>query len=143
MRCGHTVVAYKDALYVFGGKNGKSLNDLLRFDVKEKSWCRAVLDASGIPAPRWHHSAVVHEASMFIFGGCNDDKTKRNDLWEYKFATGQWSQWFINGRKPVARSGHAAAVYDGKLWIFAGHEHYYRNTRLNDMWTISLVNTVG
>jgi hypothetical protein len=58
-RSKHTVVAYKDAIYVFGGDNGKSmLNDLLRFDVKEKSWGRAF--ATGTPpAPRYHHSAVV------------------------------------------------------------------------------------
>uniref|UniRef100_A0A5F8HAD8 Leucine zipper like transcription regulator 1 n=1 Tax=Monodelphis domestica TaxID=13616 RepID=A0A5F8HAD8_MONDO len=40
-RSKHTVVAYKDAIYVFGGDNGKTmLNDLLRFDVKDCSWCR-------------------------------------------------------------------------------------------------------
>jgi len=145
-RSKHTVVAYKDAVYVFGGDNGKSmLNDLLRFDVKEKSWGRAF--SNGVPpAPRYHHSAVVHEASMFIFGGytgdihSNSNLTNRNDLWEYKFATGQWSQWFLNGRKPVARSAHGAAVYDGKLWIFAGYDG---NARLNDMWTISLVGGDG
>ena len=119
------------------------LNDLLRFDVKEKSWGRAV--SNGIPpAPRYHHSAVVHETSMFIFGGytgdihSNSNLTNRNDLWEYKFATGQWSQCFSSqsGRKPVARSAHGAAVYEGKLWIFAGYDG---NARLNDMWTVSLV----
>ena len=131
-------------VYVFGGDNGRSmLNDLLRFDVKEKSWGRAV--SNGIPpAPRYHHSAVVHETSMFIFGGytgdihSNSNLTNRNDLWEYKFATGQWSQCFSSqsGRKPVARSAHGAAVYEGKLWIFAGYDG---NARLNDMWTVSLV----
>lgn len=143
-RSKHTVVAYKDAVYVFGGDNGRSmLNDLLRFDVKEKSWGRAV--SNGVPpAPRYHHSAVVHETSMFIFGGytgdihSNSNLTNRNDLWEYKFATGQWSQCFSSqtGRKPVARSAHGAAVYEGKLWIFAGYDG---NARLNDMWTVSLV----
>uniref|UniRef100_A0A8C1BV81 Leucine-zipper-like transcription regulator 1 n=2 Tax=Cyprinus carpio TaxID=7962 RepID=A0A8C1BV81_CYPCA len=40
-RSKHTVVAYRDAIYVFGGDNGKNmLNDLLRFDVKDCSWCR-------------------------------------------------------------------------------------------------------
>ena len=38
-RSKHTIVSYKDAIYVFGGDNGKMmLNDLIRFDVKEKSW---------------------------------------------------------------------------------------------------------
>lgn len=39
-------------------------------------------------------------------------------------------------RTPVARAAHGAAVYDGKLWIFAGYDG---NARLNDMWVISLI----
>jgi len=63
-RSKHTIVTFNNGIYVFGGDNGLSmLNDLLRFDVKEKSWCRAF--ATGTPpAPRYHHSAVVHESSM-------------------------------------------------------------------------------
>ena len=38
-------------------------------------------------------------------------------------------------RRPVARAAHGAAVYNDKLWIFAGYDG---NARLNDMWTISL-----
>lgn len=38
-------------------------------------------------------------------------------------------------RKPVARAAHGAAVYDWRLWIFAGYDG---NTRLNDMWTVPL-----
>ena len=51
-RSKHTVVAYKDAVYVFGGDNGKAmLNDLLIFDTKEQSWGRAL--GTGVPpAPR-------------------------------------------------------------------------------------------
>ncbi|XP_060568676.1 leucine-zipper-like transcriptional regulator 1 [Ruditapes philippinarum] len=140
-RSKHTVVAYKEAVYVFGGDNGKNmLNDLLRFDVKDKSWGRAF--TTGLPpAPRYHHSAVVHEGSMFVFGGytgdihSNSNLTNKNDLYEYKFATGQWVQWKFEGRRPVARAAHGAAVYNNKLWIFAGYDG---NARLNDMWTIPL-----
>ena len=76
---------------------------------------------------RYHHSAVVHESSMFIFGGytgdihSNSNLTNRNDLWEYKFGAGQWSEWKNTGPiKPVARSAHGATVYDGRLYVFAG-----------------------
>uniref|UniRef100_A0A7N4NKT3 Leucine zipper like post translational regulator 1 n=1 Tax=Sarcophilus harrisii TaxID=9305 RepID=A0A7N4NKT3_SARHA len=112
-RSKHTVVAYKDAIYVFGGDNGKTmLNDLLRFDVKDCSWCRAFTTGTP-PAPRYHHSAVVYGSSMFVFGGytgdiySNSNLKNKNDLFEYKFATGQWAEWKIEGR-------------------------------LNDMWTIGL-----
>lgn len=40
------------------------------------------------------------------------------------------------GRTPVPRSAHGAAVYDNKLWIYAGYDG---NARLNDMWTITLM----
>lgn len=163
-RSKHTVVAYKEALYVFGGDNGKNmLNDLLRFDVKDKSWGRAFTTGRA-PLPRYHHSAVVHESSMFVFGGytgdihANCNLTNKNDLFEYKFNTGQWLEWKFESREdlrdplpsknattrtigrsqrlPVPRAAHGAAVYDGKLWIFAGYDG---NARLNDMWTISLI----
>ena len=39
-----------------------------------------------------------------------------------------------------SRSAHGAAVFEGKLWIFAGYDG---NARLNDMWTISLVGGAG
>lgn len=41
-RSKHSVVAYNDAIYVFGGDNGRAmLNDLLIFGVKDQSWTRA------------------------------------------------------------------------------------------------------
>ncbi|XP_065075653.1 leucine-zipper-like transcriptional regulator 1 homolog [Ochlerotatus camptorhynchus] len=140
-RSKHTVVAYKDAIYVFGGDNGKNmLNDLIRFGVKDKSWGRAFSTGTP-PAPRYHHSAVVHGTSMFVFGGytgdihSNSNLTNKNDLFEYNFQNGQWTEWKFVGRTPVPRSAHGAAVFDNKLWIYAGYDG---NARLNDMWTIRL-----
>ncbi|KAI1230874.1 hypothetical protein IHE44_0008306 [Lamprotornis superbus] len=65
----------------------------------------------------------------------NSNLKNKNDLFEYKFATGQWTEWKTEGRLPVARSAHGATVYSDKLWIFAGYDG---NARLNDMWTIGL-----
>ncbi|XP_033108495.1 leucine-zipper-like transcriptional regulator 1 [Anneissia japonica] len=137
----HTVVAYKDAIYVFGGDNGKQmLNDVLRFDIKEESWGRAFTTGTP-PAPRYHHSAVMHKGRMFIFGGytgdiySNSNLRNKNDLYEYKLSNGQWVEWKFEGKQPPARSAHGAAVYDDKLWIFAGYDG---NARLNDMWCVSL-----
>ncbi|XP_026333761.1 leucine-zipper-like transcriptional regulator 1 [Hyposmocoma kahamanoa] len=140
-RSKHTAIAYKDAIYVFGGDNGKSmLNDLIRFDIREKSWTKTGCMGTP-PAPRYHHSAVVYRSSMFVFGGytgdilANSNLTNKNDLFEYKFHSAQWVQWKFTGQEPVPRSAHGAAVYDDKLWIFAGYDG---NARLNDMWTVNL-----
>lgn len=65
-RSKHTAVAYKDAIYVFGGDNGKSmLNDLIRFDIREKSWTKTGCMGTP-PAPRYHHSAVVSSKFMIF-----------------------------------------------------------------------------
>ncbi|XP_052124024.1 leucine-zipper-like transcriptional regulator 1 homolog [Frankliniella occidentalis] len=140
-RSKHTMVSYKDNVFVFGGDNGKSmLNDLLVYDCKGKSWGR-VPQGQNPPAPRYHHSAVVYENSMFVFGGytgdihSNSNLTNKNDLFEYKFGAAMWVEWKYVGLTPVPRSAHGAAVYDGNLYIFAGYDG---NARLNDMWAISL-----
>ena len=86
---------------------------------------------------------MVHETSMFVFGGytgdihSNSNLTNRNDLWEYRFGNGYWNEWrFPAGeKKPAARAAHGAAVYSGRLFVFAGYDG---NARLNDMWHISL-----
>ncbi|CAG2176715.1 unnamed protein product, partial [Oppiella nova] len=141
-RSKHTIVSYKSSIYVFGGDNGKHmLNDLLRFDVNDNSWCRGI--TLGVPpTSRYHHSAVVYENSMFVFGGytgdihSNSNLTNRNDLYEYRFTSGHWTECkFESKTMPVPRSAHGCAVYDQKLWIFAGYDG---NARLNDMWTVPL-----
>ena len=41
---------------------------------------------------------------MFVFGGytgdihSNSNLTNKNDLYEYKFATGQWVEWKFEGK---------------------------------------------
>lgn len=57
--------------------------------------------------------------------------------WSWHFLKNNAYQFYLFIiRRPVPRSAHGAAVYDNKLWIFAGYDG---NARLNDMWTISLL----
>ncbi len=135
--------SYRNSLYVFGGDNGKQmLNDLITYDCTNNSWGRALNGSP--PTPRYHHTACVYQNSMFVFGGytgdlnSNSNLCNKNDLYEYKFGSGQWSQWQtaeVGGAAPVPRAAHGAVVYDHRLWIFAGYDG---NARLNDMWAIQL-----
>lgn len=69
-RSKHTLVAYGNLLYVFGGDNGKQmLNDLITYDCQNNSWSRALNSSnSSSPTPRYHHTACVYNQSMFVFG---------------------------------------------------------------------------
>lgn len=102
-RSKHTIVSCKNAIFVFGGDDGrKMLNDLLRFDLHDNSWGRVVTKHHP-PAPRYHHSAVVFGDSMFIFGGYTGDLNSPailrnlNDLFEFRFTTSQWIEWEERG----------------------------------------------
>ena len=145
-RSKHTMVAWDDRVYVFGGDNGKKmLNDFLVSHVRDSSWARVVYTGQP-PPPRYHHSAVVFCNSMFIFGGyagdinSNSNLHNKNDLFEYCFSTSQWIDWSdkITGTLPPARSAHGAAVFENKLWIYAGYDG---NARLDDMWVIDLTSS--
>lgn len=70
-RSKHTIVAYKNLIYVFGGDNGhQMLSDVLIYDTDDMSWSRAPIRNNGsTPSGRYHHSAIVHNKSMFVFGG--------------------------------------------------------------------------
>lgn len=185
-------MAYKEAVYVFGGDNGKSmLNDLLVYDCKGKSWGR-VPQGPNPPAPRYHHSAVVsicppiikyqlpdglwftkpliyrfmktlclyleatQETSIPILISqirmiCLSTNLAQPSGWSgnlwacmHTLDSKLLSLFYLSSTSniispyhstPVPRSAHGAAVYDGKLYIFAGYDG---NARLNDMWSISL-----
>lgn len=82
--------------------------------------------------PRMSLSLFIYNANLFLLCPifCRDDLQGPvpNKINSRTVARTQ--------RLPVARAAHGAAVYDGKLWIFAGYDG---NARLNDMWTISLL----
>ncbi|PFX31709.1 Leucine-zipper-like transcriptional regulator 1 [Stylophora pistillata] len=91
-----------------------------------------------VGARRSKHTLVAWNDALYVFGGdlySNSNLQNKNDLFEYKFNTGQWSEWRIEGRLPPARSAHGAAIYQNNLWIFAGYDG---NKRLDDLWTICL-----
>ena len=144
-RSKHAIVKFRGALYVFGGDNGREmLNDLLRFDIKEKSWSRIGTFTGTCPAPRYHHTANVYDDKFIIvFGGytgdidTNSNLRNVNDLWQFRFETMQWFQVNVSaGPVPCPRSAHGAAVFNDMLYIFAGYDG---NVRLKDMWRISLI----
>ena len=142
-RSKHTMVAWDNGLYIFGGDNGKRmLNDFLVFHIVDGSWARVVSTGSP-PPPRYHHSAVVYGNSMFVFGGytgdinSNQNLQNKNDLYEFKFLSSQWVDWreHLSQPLPPARSAHGATVYNNKMFIFGGYDGH---ARLNDMWSIDL-----
>ena len=86
---GHSAVAYRDQVWVFGG-NG----DLLLYDLGSDTWIE-VGQAGPTPEARDHHGAAVVGDSMVVFGGIDDrflpPETLR-DAWQLDLTTLQWER---------------------------------------------------
>lgn len=67
-RSGHTAVAYKDKMFVFGGilEVTKELNDLLSFDIRTKNF--TVIDSNG-EAEHVYHSRFDESAHQSALAG--------------------------------------------------------------------------
>lgn len=89
-RYGHTMVAYRRSLYVYGGAADGILDNVVHcFDVDTHTWS-VILPAEGseVPCGRVFHSAAVWNNRMYIFGGTIDSLSNRSgDLFRFSFST--------------------------------------------------------
>lgn len=125
-RHGHTLCAYKNKLFLFGGTpDGSSgLNDVMYFEVDAKVWASASTSGT-IPSGRYRHSAVVIGSRMYIFGGYRSKCL--GDLYVLDLETMVWTQPAVHGTWPSSRSSHSACVWETKMVIFGGSGHKYSN----------------
>eukprot|EP00339_Tiarina_fusa_P005869 CAMPEP_0117000320 /NCGR_PEP_ID=MMETSP0472-20121206/2703_1 /TAXON_ID=693140 ORGANISM="Tiarina fusus, Strain LIS" /NCGR_SAMPLE_ID=MMETSP0472 /ASSEMBLY_ACC=CAM_ASM_000603 /LENGTH=265 /DNA_ID=CAMNT_0004699977 /DNA_START=109 /DNA_END=903 /DNA_ORIENTATION=+ len=76
-------------LYVFGGYDGSSKNDLHEYDTALGAWTDLSWPRAGTsPSPRHHMGIAEKDRKLFVFGGSYD--SGRGDLHEYDIQTGSW-----------------------------------------------------
>ena len=80
------------------------------------------------PSPRDRHAAVVHDRSIFIFGGY-DGTNKVNDFYEFNIDNTTWSEVIYSGMgvPPSPRHSHTCVVYEDSMYVFGGFDGNYRN----------------
>ncbi|CAH1989971.1 unnamed protein product [Acanthoscelides obtectus] len=91
----------------------KAIND---FDIK---WEQSSANQSSI-TKRYSHTAVVHENSMFVFGGCTCHMTTFNDLWRLDLSTRQWVRPLAKGTYPSPKACSSLVRYKDSLVLFGG-----------------------
>lgn len=67
-RWGHSACAYKDEVYIFGGRNDLDVNDIWKFKTEDKRW-EKVIAHGAIPTARRRHSSVFVSSAFVMFGG--------------------------------------------------------------------------
>ena len=117
----HVAVVHGKYFYVFGGYDGATrVNDFYCYDIEEKSWAEAEVSQGIYPTPRHSHAAVVHQDSMYVFGGY--DGSYRNDFHEFNFVSKSWSAVRAVGRVPRARYRTVCVVHRNHMVLFGGHD---------------------
>jgi len=88
------------------------------------------------PEARTDHIMVLHESSIYIFGGYNGS-SRFNDLCEYNLERKRWNRIDAKGAIPSRRFGHSGVVHaaSNRLIIFGGWDG--RDT-LNDLYEYNM-----
>lgn len=96
-RFGHSMVAYRDQLVVYGGQTGRStlvpksqcLKDLLSYSIPDGRWTLRPQNKQQSYARR-NHSAFLLNRFLVIFGGINDFGRSMNDTLVYDLEQDRW-----------------------------------------------------
>lgn len=78
------------------------------------------LDKTPTITKRYSHSAVIHENSMYVFGGCTNSMTTFNDLWRLDLSTREWIRPLALGVYPTPKACSSMVCYKEKLVVFGG-----------------------
>ena len=130
-RKGHTVVAFKDKLWLFGGEIGvdehRSPNEFVN-DIWSSSdgirWTKVANDAPW--EPRGNPKVLVFKNKLWLIGGQG-----RSDIWQSDDGK-SWSQ--IKTEVPwQGRYDYGLAAFDNFMWVYGGRESNPRNA-YRDVW---------
>ncbi|XP_061770583.1 host cell factor 2 isoform X3 [Nerophis ophidion] len=153
----HTAVAYaglgSPKLFIFGGMQGRRLDDLWQLDLNTMMWSRPHTRGS-TPLPRSLHSASVignnpsdihhrEKESQHLKPDLTDTMSWQNLGPQYDHVGSQLQNRKAqsedqNARRPKARAGHCAAVVGSRLYVWSGRDGYHKTLGYQvcckDMW---------
>ncbi|KAG0346740.1 Negative regulator of mitotic exit [Podila humilis] len=135
-KSGHTAVNIGQYIIYFGGWDsvtGQCDDSLHVLHTARKEWNKPPIQGP-LPTPRHSHTACAVGTTMFVFGG-QVDNYYLDDISSFDMKsiaqTPHWEKIEPQTESPPARSGHCAAVHEGKIYIFGGADADYF---YNDIW---------
>lgn len=82
-----------------------------------------------VPPARHKHSAIMHEDSMWVYGGMTDLQ-ERADLWRYDTVSKTWTGYKLK-HTPGPLHSHAACRLPSSMVLFGGERDGHPT---NDLW---------
>jgi len=133
-----------NSLFLFGGYNGKNMDDAWIFDLDTSQW-KKLSPRGDWPPPRSGSMAVYFAlaSGVYLFGGEDLDGHGMNDLWFFDMSAYTWKEIEAIERPP-SRLGGAIALSSllnenaTSLLVFGGKEGWSTDTLFNDLWYFPL-----
>lgn len=135
-RFGHAQATIGHCIYVFGGRAGTQIdellmNDLHKFDTKTRTW--TAVDTQGdLPSPRSFHKMVALGDKLYVFGGC-PAKGRLADLHLFDPDTSEWTRLPespMEGRGGAAFAAVRVSSSQDKLMVLGG----FAGREVGDIW---------
>jgi hypothetical protein len=124
----HSLCRYQQRLIVLGGQCvfagapyfGLCFRNMFQYDLDSHEW----KELPHIPGLKniMHHSAIVHEDKMYVFGGIDviSSRTVMNNLYCFNFTSSVWSIIKTTKGGPLPRFGHIALKFKGGMLVHGG-----------------------
>lgn len=108
-------------MLVLGGSlaGGHFSADLWTLSLHTRVWHSQPVGSSG-PSGRSFHSCVLHDRSLWVFGGTSNGIYA--DLHQYNLDTNTWTAVAAAGRAPTPRYGHTAVVVGDTMYVYGGYD---------------------
>ncbi|KAK3875518.1 hypothetical protein Pcinc_019616 [Petrolisthes cinctipes] len=90
-RSSHTAVLIGNSIWVLGGYSFVHQPFLMRYQITENVWIVENSTSIKKPMPRYGHSAVVHNGSIYMYGGMKENGSMTRELWRLDTDSLKWS----------------------------------------------------
>lgn len=122
-RNGHTSVAYNGYLYVIGGfaASGANTTNIQYAPINANGTIGSWTATTGFGTARNGHTSVVYNGYLYVMGGYTGTLFRDDVQYAPINTDGTIGTWATTTNLPSARDGHAAAAYNGYLYIFGGN----------------------
>lgn len=121
---GHTAVAYKRVILLFGGTFSDTLGDIQLWTYNtdlghlHEVW---IEPGAAQPLCRRDHSAVIYNNLMYVYGGFINSAGASQDLWAFNIDEEEWTELTtVSQTHPGLRYGHSAVVANNSMWLYGG-----------------------
>ncbi|KTF89248.1 hypothetical protein cypCar_00008866 [Cyprinus carpio] len=81
----HASCAYRDHVYILGGREQCSLRDFWKYNVVCDKWAQLPYDSEEAPEELEEHTMVAYQGFMYVFGGMQDSSytNSKTPLWVF------------------------------------------------------------